>query len=136
MADQFRVSEDLFDEEVADALPESGVAIDAERPGFASLLTVLEAAREDQVPKEVQVLYHDALFAHLRESLAQIDTLEVPKEVADVVAPTIAATRGLLNDMDRVLSFFAAWLDRGEPQGLDDAIALLESIHREIRTVT
>jgi len=135
LADQFRVSEDLFEEEVADALPESGVAIDASRPGFASLLTVLKAARDGQVPKEVQLHYHDALLAHLRDSRAQIDAMEVPKEVAEMVAPAIAATRGMLDDMERVLTFFAAWIDRGDAPSLDDAIALLESIHTEVRTV-
>lgn len=134
MSDQFRLSEDIVQEEAAEVLA-GDAPVDVEQPGFASLLTVLRGAKDGSVTDEVQVAYFNALMEHLEDARAQLEGTEIPPEIAEAVSPTLEAMRGLLRDLEWVLNHFGDYLSSGDAECLDQAIALLESIHEEVRKV-
>lgn len=132
MADQFSVSEEVVEEDVSEALRDD-VPIDPERPGFASLLAVMRAAREDKVDRAVQVAYFQKLKAMAEEARASLEALPVPEALAEKMAPALAATQGMVGNMQEVVNLFGDWLASAHVEYLDQAITLLEAIHGEIR---
>lgn len=134
MSDSLDFSSEFYEEaaaEVAEAA--SAGPVDLEHPGFGSLLTALQAHRAGQVGREVLERYHAVLTVHLQDSLGQLDRLEIPEPLVEVMAPVVAATRALMERMGEVLAQVKGYLETGEGSSLDQATAILAAIHAEIR---
>ncbi|HXE72107.1 MAG TPA: hypothetical protein VNO81_05560 [Candidatus Nitrosotenuis sp.] len=134
MSDSLSFSSEFYEEAAAE-VAEAAVAgpVDPEHLGFGSLLTALQAHRAGQLGREVLERYHAVLAVHLQDSLGQLEGLEIPGPLVEVMAPVVAATRGLMERMGEVLALVRGYLDTGEEASLDQATAILAAIHGEIR---
>jgi hypothetical protein len=132
MSDQFRISPEILEEEVGDALAAS--SIDPDNPGFTSLLAVMRGAKEGTVDRSVQVAYFHGLGIQIGQAKASLEQFQIPAEIADRIGPALAATAGMVGDMEEALAHFGDWLAGGKMLCLERAIALLEAIHGEIRS--
>ncbi len=134
VADQFRQSEDLFEEAVADSLPgEEEAPVDPEQPGFGSLLTLLRAAQDGGADMTLLAVYHNALSDHLDDVRDYLAALEVAEPLRGMAAPVLDATHHTLGRMEEVLGLLGDFLETAEEPILEDAVALLESVHGEVR---
>jgi hypothetical protein len=134
VSDSLNFSSEFYEEAAAE-VAEAAVAgpVDLEHPGFGSLLTALQAHRAGQVGREVLERYHAVLAVLLQDSLGQLEGLEIPGPLVEVMAPVVAATRGLMERMGEVLALVRGYLDTGEEAPLNRATAILAAIHGEIR---
>jgi len=135
MADQFSLSDEIVEDDASEAFRKD-VPIDPEAPGLASLLVMMKAAREGQVERAVQVAYFQKLKALAEQAQASLAATVVPEEIAASVGPALAATRGIVGDMQEVVNLFGDWMATGHVEYLDRAVAMLEAIHAEIRKAT
>ncbi len=133
--DGLEFSQDLQDEQAVEELSFASAPVDAERPGFGSLLPAMRAARDEGIDPEILVRYRDSLGQQLAESRARLDGMEVPEALHDALAPAFQATRGVLDRMEIVLDHLGAYLEGGNLQDLEDSILVLEGVHGEMEQV-
>lgn len=133
--DGLELSWDLQDEQAIEGLSFASAAVDADRPGFGSLLPAMRAARDEGIDAEILVRYHDGLSRQLAESRARLEGLEVPEALQEALAPVFQTTRGVLDRMESVLDFLGTYLEQGGRNDLEQAIQVLEGIHGEMEEV-
>ncbi|MBI3928426.1 MAG: hypothetical protein HY319_22985 [Armatimonadetes bacterium] len=132
-ADHFHFSEDYVEEAFEEQLDFEGAPVDPENPGFASLLTALYLARDGDLGAEVLRAYHSALTQRLQEARRQLADIRVPEEIWQQVAPAVAATQAMLDELADSLDLLADHVATGRGEALEEAIVRLEGVHDELR---
>lgn len=126
----------LSPEGIEGAVPEalSGPApIDADNPGFLSLLTVIEAALDDSVDMAVMVTYHNELAERLEVTREVLDRTPIPASILEEAAPTLTATREALAGLEEVVALFGDYLGSGKIDYLKRARKLLVQVLGQVQ---
>lgn len=132
-ADQFQFSEEYVEEAFEEQLDFEDAPVDPQNPGFASLLTALYQARNSAIEVDVLVTYHGALCFRLSEARKHLSEMRVPQEIWEQVAPAVAATNGLLDELEYSLDCLADYQTSGNSNSLEESITRLEGVHDELR---
>lgn len=131
--DEFEYSEDFAEDALPDRIDFDQIPVDPENPGFASLLPTLMGVAQGQYDPSVLEAYLAGLSPRLEEARNQLHNLEVPDAVREQVAPALAATQAVLDEMGYVLELIEYYLSQNVAESLDDAIERLSRIHSELQ---
>lgn len=134
MNDDFDISAEGFEGVVPEAL--TGPApIDPDNPGFLSLLTVFEAALDDAVDMAVMVAYHNELAERLAVTREVLERTPLPASIQEEAAPTMAATREAIDDLEEVVALLGDYLGSGALDYLERGRTLLVKVLGKVQPV-
>lgn len=132
--DQFRISEDCIEEDIEDVLTAEPPEVDADNPGFLSLITLLMEARAGNPDRETLSAYIEGLSQHLDDARDQVTRLHVDPAIAAQAQHMLAATEAMFARMEAVLVATRAYLTSNAALHLDEAMAALEAIHHDTQS--
>lgn len=125
MSDGFRLSNEGVADLATDLFTAEEAVIDADHPGFVSLLPLLEAARVDQVDMTELVIYHHTLSARLREARDALGQARVHPSLQERATPVLDRASGRLGALQEVLDLLGDYLGTADPAYVDRALELL-----------
>jgi len=131
--DEFEYSEDFAEDALPDRIDFEQIPVDPENPGFASLLPALVGVAHGQYDPIILEAYLAGLSPRLEEARAQLHSLDVPEAVREQVAPALAATQAVLDEMGFVLDLLEHYLSQGAVESLSEAVERLSRIHSELQ---
>lgn len=131
--DHIQLSGDVVEDALLEQLDLDAQTVDAENPGFASLLIALRAALGGQLDPRVLASYRAALGPRLERSRAQLRDLEIPEMVRDRIAPAVNATEAMLDELGAVLDLIGDYLESDATELLEEAAGLLKGVHDQLR---
>ncbi|MEW6284222.1 MAG: hypothetical protein AB1758_36750 [Candidatus Eremiobacterota bacterium] len=133
VTDHFQLSGDYLEDSVGQAMDFEVGPVDTLNPGFASLLTALNQAKQGQLEPGVLEAYYNGLWAHVEDVRARIAAIAIPEGFEAQAEQAFAATNGILDQMTLTLDLLADYLNTGDAGFLEDAIDTLGGVHQEMR---
>ena len=102
--------------------------VDLDQPGFASLLSALEAVHTGGMPVDVLARYHDVLSTQVADSALAIKALSVPDELDDLERQLAEAQRSAalssLTMLEAMLERLGAYIEAPSPEGMAICVQL------------